>query len=263
MNNNKLSFQIEFDAKIERVDQYFELVFLLDELDEISFSEIGKLTDYQSLNDLSLLNLKFLGGIYKLDIDLKKILKANCYLILYNLIEGSLVSGISAIFDEINSHIPLLKYKDVNEKIKVAWFKYKHKQYNLKSSKPKPEIVQALEKIYNEEVFFEHEVEGVVKSGHEAYLDTVGREVSANIDEKNLQYFADLYGFQAPITSATEIGIVKDLRNKLAHGEISFSEAGRTNTIEDLVKIKNKVFIYLDELLKNIAKYIKDEDYKV
>lgn len=263
MSENKLNFQIEFDAKVARIDQYFELVFLLDELDILNFSDIDKISDETLLNELELSSLSSLDGAYPLDADLKKILKANCYLILYNLIEGSLASGISAIFDEINSCSPLLKYKDVNEKIKVAWFKYKHKQYSIKQSKPKKEVVSAIENIYNEDVLFEHEQEGITRSGYEAYIDEVGREVSANIDEKNLQYFAELYGFQAPSADATETGVVKDFRNKLAHGEISFSEAGRAKTTEDIIKIKNKVVIYLEELLQNIANYIKNEGYKI
>ena len=65
------------------------------------------------------------------------------------------------------------------------------------------------------------------------------------------------------IDTITEtMGRVKDYRNKLAHGELSFVEVGLSRSIQDLKKDHATVTKYLEEVVNNCVKYLDDKKYK-
>jgi len=47
----------------------------------------------------------------------------------------------------------------------------------------------------------------------------------------------------------------------LAQGFKSFKELGKNYTSQDLFKIKNRVIIYLKQILMNIKTYLENQDY--
>tara|TARA_R110002072_G_scaffold302978_1_gene490663 strand:+ start:89999 stop:90736 length:738 start_codon:yes stop_codon:yes gene_type:complete len=49
---------------------------------------------------------------------------------------------------------------------------------------------------------------------------------------------------------------VKDLRNKLAHGSISFEQSGENVTVQDLIDLKNRTVDYLREVVQSFKNYI-------
>ena len=58
-----------------------------------------------------------------------------------------------------------------------------------------------------------------------------------------------------------DLVIVKTIRNQLAHGEISFSDAA-DHSIENLIDIKRNIFMYLEFILLNINDFIEKEGFK-
>jgi DNA-binding phage protein len=50
-------------------------------------------------------------------------------------------------------------------------------------------------------------------------------------------------------------------RNDLDHGNKSFAEIGKDITVEELLKIKEEVTAYLEQILNNINQYITGQDY--
>ncbi|MCT7967126.1 MAE_28990/MAE_18760 family HEPN-like nuclease [Laspinema sp. D1] len=87
------------------VDKYFDLVDKVDEIDKLG-SGSGR-------------SIIFPTGPYTVDIELQKILKSHCYLLLYNLIESSIRNGIMAIHDAIE--IEQLTYQELHPKIQKLW----------------------------------------------------------------------------------------------------------------------------------------------
>jgi hypothetical protein len=57
--------------------------------------------------------------------------------------------------------------------------------------------------------------------------------------------------------------LVKYLRNKLAHGEISFSECGQGVTVVELREIKNRTASYLREVVEAFQAYIDSHKFLV
>ncbi len=56
---------------------------------------------------------------------------------------------------------------------------------------------------------------------------------------------------------------VKDRRNDLAHGTLSFAECGRDYTINDLEEIKNQAVTFLKGLLDGMKLYYDERQYTI
>ena len=56
---------------------------------------------------------------------------------------------------------------------------------------------------------------------------------------------------------------VKDRRNDLAHGTLSFAECGRDYSIEDLNDIKAETVLFLKGLLQGMKQYYDEKQYKL
>lgn len=57
------------------------------------------------------------------------------------------------------------------------------------------------------------------------------------------------------------LALVKQLRNRLAHGSISFAQCAEDVTVERLVELKNKTVDYLKEVVGCFASYIDSFEY--
>ena len=56
---------------------------------------------------------------------------------------------------------------------------------------------------------------------------------------------------------------VKDRRNDLAHGTLSFAECGRNYSIDDLGKIKDETVLFLQGLLAGMKQYYDGKQYQL
>ena len=56
--------------------------------------------------------------------------------------------------------------------------------------------------------------------------------------------------------------IIKDKRNKLAHGEFTFAEIGKNYTVQDIIQLKEETKSYLSQVLDKIQVYISNQNYK-
>ena len=90
---------------------------------------------------------------------------------------------------------------------------------------------------------------------------------SGNVDAKKIKEIADKYGFSHQTDSkftknGAKLVTVKEKRNDLAHGEISFQECGKDYTIQDIIAIKNEVIKYLEEILNNIEQFLLQDKHR-
>ena len=64
------------------------------------------------------------------NVDFLKILKANALIMIYNLVESSIMSGILEIYDELKNSG--YNYKDVRKEIQDIWFSFKFNQVSAR-----------------------------------------------------------------------------------------------------------------------------------
>lgn len=83
---------------------------------------------------------------------------------------------------------------------------------------------------------------------------------SGNLDSKEIRAVLSKYGILFE-EQATELQTIKNLRNKLAHGESTFEEVGRDLSVQQLEHMKNKTFDYMNKVIEKIEQYLQEEKY--
>lgn len=220
----------DFNTRVQEIDGYFKL------LDSI-------INQGAQLHYPTKKNQKFKN----FDEELIKVLKANSFLLLYNLIESSIKLSITEVYDSITSRTK--KYDDVTDQIRKIWISENYKNFKDKGT---DFIFHTINNITEDviEIKFKHE-----------------KVISGNIDGQKIREFSNNIGFSNTTHHRAKNGVklhqVKTQRNNLAHGAISFSECGRQYTYEDLLEIKQQVIIYLRGILNNIKTFIDDETFGI
>ncbi len=169
--------------------------------------------------------------------DLLRTSKASALLMLYNLMESSVTNAVEAIFDELERES--VSFDICREEVRIVVLG------NVKRHEPRKLLV-GLNSLATDII---------AKSFRKA------ETVSGNVDAKEIRRVARKYGFQEPTKRGERLLAVKTLRNDLAHGSKSFSEVGRTFTMEDILEITEEVVAYLTELIGNVAQYLSTKSY--
>jgi hypothetical protein len=175
--------------------------------------------------------------------DLLKVLKANSFLLLYNLIEFCIKSAIEEIHISMDRNN--IGFDEIKEGIRNNIFK------ELKNSLKEDDFTNNIQNISSYIIL--------------ACFDK-RKLFSGNVAAKEIKKIAGVYGFSTNTDkSKTRDGIelltVKNKRNDLAHGHYSFKECGKDYTIQDVKKIKNETIDYLTQILDNVEIYINNKEY--
>lgn len=226
--------KIEFEKRVLEIEQYFEYIAILD---NGKCSINGKTIDGASFEK-------------EINDDLVKILRANGFILLYNLVEATITKSIEALFATIYERE--VTFKNLSDNLKKLWIIQKSLPLNkgidaIGSNK----IIEIITKVVNE--IIENEIS-------QLEIDCV--KISGNVDAKKIRDIADKIGFERPSQDQGEdLVIIKDKRNKLAHGEFSFCEIGKDYSVRDMCKFKNSTINHLEEYIYKIEEYIQLNSY--
>lgn len=237
----------DFNTRVAEIEKYFEFIKHLEDDNRV-------LTNYDKSNSISI------------DDDHLKIFKANGFLLLYNLIESTMLNSVVSIFDEIK--VKGLSYNDLSEQVKKYWFKYKYKHdENMK-----------LETLYNK---FYIIVEDIVKNVTLELIDKL--EYGGSIDAQRIKNLAKSLGVvfvhhgYNKDTHGKALVEIKQKRNSLAHGNESFANVGKdityygNETVETtgivinsfgMKHFKDFTIEHLDKFIDSVETYIANETYK-
>lgn len=181
----------------------------------------------------------------------QKTLKATALLILYNLVEASLTRSIPKIYEAIESDD--LKFDQLAEELKKLWIK--NRARNLTTGPVSAEKVrEVLETVVSD-----------ILNNACAVIDTRSLNVSGNLDVRRIQKIAKEHGFLDKVKAVNNQGssllMVKEKRNALAHGVITFETCGRDFTITDLERFKTDVVTYMRKVVRSTRRHIDDRKY--
>ena len=218
-----------FNERIQEIDLYFE-----------------------ALKELDQGNTEHLDAPF-FDSEFIKILKANTLLMVYNLVESTVMGGILEIYDKLKQEG--LTYSDVRKEIKDIWFAYKFRQVYDQ---------QAHYNSYKDKAI---EIVNSILTGEIIDLDRKATAISGNLAAQQIRNVCHDHGICFTPAAGCRGGVVletlKDRRNDLAHGTLSFAECGRDYSIEDLVKIKEETVLFLRGLLNGMKQYYDGRQYKL
>ena len=231
----------DFYKKVREINRYFKLVKFLD--------------DKRHIAD------------FRITGELQAILKANCYLLLYNLVEGSIFEGINAIFIDINNRN--ISFDQLEDNYKRIWLEYKYqlvtKSRNQGDKKSEKVFGKKLQDILCDLGEFSilpyTNKEGEKFENYGSYVQLLGSsEFSGNLDARKIRELAEKYKFSVPY-ECDELLVVKNSRNKLAHGEKTFVEVGQEKPMLELIRINLCIIRYLRVTLRSVEQLIRDKNY--
>lgn len=224
---------IDFQERVEEIEEYLKLLTIL--------SHAGVQIHINRKRPKKVSNVAI------------KTMKASCFLMLYNLVESSIRGSMAALYEQMNSAGKPLNGFDSN--IKDIWI-----DQNFRNMEPFSTNQYSYRKLVRKMI------ESVLDSSS-LMLDVKQIDISGNLDARAIR---ELFG-KHKISTVThyralggaELKTVKDQRNSLAHGDISFADCGQQYTVSDIDNIKKQTVTYLRSSLKNVVKYIDRNEYAV
>ena len=220
------SVLLDFNTRVEEVNKYFHF------LKELT-AENTKLTVLEENGNQT---------IKPIDPKLVITLKANGFLLLYNLVESTMRNAIEAIFEELKSSgVPFDSLRI--EVKKIVLYNFKNRSLDNVHSRITNISTDIIKEGFNRRKLF-----------------------SGNVNREQIAKTAREYGFSCD-TDHTKtkhgenLDAVMEKRNDLAHGNKSFANVGRNVTIGDILQIKEEVVEYLRQILINIENYLENQEY--
>jgi hypothetical protein len=227
----------EFSRRIQEIDRYFSF------LKQVNDQRIKIQTETGSKN---------------LENQLAPTLRASAVLLLYNLLESTVIQTIDNIHIMISTKFSLT-YKEAIDELKKIWIEYQYN--NFKGTE------KGSEQIFNDLKFLENDIINIFSEkakNNTEYLHKVkGVAFSGKIDALQIKKFAKKYGFGVnKRVEGKNLVQIKNQRNALAHGELSFNECGNNYNYEQLLKLKKEAVLFLREFLNNVEKYLIKEEFR-
>lgn len=226
----------EFETKVEEINEYFSFIE--------TTTHLRLSTNHERI---------------QVSATVQNVLKANIFLLLYNLVESSFKNALEKICIQISSDE--LKYKDVTPEIKKMWIEKEYKNFeNLtipKHTQKSEVIMKKIDDIANDIIKIEF---------YRNPEKTKNDNISGNVDAREIKKINEKYGAKLdtePDIDTNSLLTVKSKRNNLAHGDETFSECGRDYTFEKLEKIKEESIVYMRFILSHIENFINVKKYKL
>lgn len=190
---------------------------------------------------------------YKIDNErFFKIMKSNFLLMLYNLIEASIINGILEIYDKLTED--KCSYKQLIKELQKLWTDYKiTKIYG-------PTVAINTYKTCIKKI-----IDIVIKNDSMSFkeFDKNILDINGNLDAKKIKKLCDSHKIRYKLDRKGEcLYQIKQKRNALAHGDDSFSDCAKDFTINDLREMKEEVFIFLENILDGMKNYYDNSLYK-
>jgi MAE_28990/MAE_18760-like HEPN len=221
-----------FEQRVAEADSYMELLSALEKQ-----SQAGRP------------RFRMEDGDYQISSTQQKILYSSVYIQLYNLVE----STISTCIEEVGSASAGRLPAHLQVEIQKEWIRRIARTHvELNSDK----------RLESAHLFFE-------QSFHPVEPFSIEKGGGGNWDDNSIEAIGKRLGVPIRVESAVyslikrkirddhgPLGLVKDLRNKLAHGEISFSECAEGVTVSQLRNITNITVDYMRGIVGNFVTYI-------
>lgn len=213
--------RIEYNKRLHEVEVYFKTLELL------------------NAGNCSIRCVDILGNESFTDIDseLSTILKANGFLLLYNLIESTIRMSIDAVINSM--HDSNVTFRSLSDKLRELWIRQEGKHAN------------------DDKIML---IANTVLDNHILTFKKDFINISGNIDAQEIRKILKRLG-STEISNGRCLKTIKDKRNHLAHGEFSFSEIGRDFTVNELISYKNSTKEYLVKVLDEIQSYLDNKKY--
>lgn len=198
---------------------------------------------------------------FKVDSDLLNTFYSTSYLLFYNSIESVITKIVGFVSQKIS--LENKKISDFKTEIQKIWLKD-----TLGLNDPNIAMNKRLSSALNIVSHFSEDI----------FTNLNIKKSTTNLDYKEIdRLFKNMaieYSLSTPLKNQLFSGFkddndhdklkkIKDIRNKLGHGDITFKDCGKNITIDELLIISDIVFKYLEEIEKHVKHYIDNKNYLI
>lgn len=167
-------------------------------------------------------------------------LKAQFLIVLYNIVESTVCDCLNSFYDSIADDN--LTFAELSDEMRTMWKNYLNRTSNPNSKKSDIELMDMA-------IRFESHAINISGSLDMRKIIDVFSKHGCKLDETNRYKYSNSFL------------IVKNKRNNLAHGDVSFSECGSNYMISDLQKIKDDILKGMQEVVTQAKEYINNRSY--
>jgi hypothetical protein len=177
-----------------------------------------------------------------------RILKSNFLLMLYNLVEACVVSGMLEIYESLKQSES--SYNELIDAIQQLWsnslIRNIYKSGGIQSS-------------YENTV---HEIISQVITEKPIFLNRSAFDAGGNFDAQKIKKLCDIHQIRY-VASDNDgcLKTVKEKRQHLAHGDESFGDCARDMTLSQLEHIKDEVIRFIKGILDGMKDYHDNKLY--
>lgn len=199
------------------------------------------------------------GAEHPISTQQQKILYSSVYLQLYNLVEATMTRCIDAVAEAAYAN-GSWRPGDLSESMRKEW-------------------VRVIARTHIELTAEHRLVSALAMCGHlVSELPVANFEIEkgggGNWDDNAIEAFSSRLGCSLQVSPAVysaakrkfrdelgPLGLVKRLRNRLAHGSISFSECSENESVANLVDLKTKTIDYMREVVRCFIQYLDRHEF--
>lgn len=199
------------------------------------------------------------GAEHPITTQQQRILYSSVYLQLYNLVEATMSRCIEAVAEAAKEN-SRWKPSDLSGALRREWVRGVARTHVDLTPEHRLECALRL---------CDHLVESLPIDAFD--IDKGG---GGNWDDFEIEAFSKRLGFKLvvsqPVYSAIKqpfrddlgpLALVRQLRNRLAHGAISFAQCAEDVTVGRLIDLKNRTVDYLNEVVSCFARYVESFEY--
>lgn len=231
-----------YNIRKQEIERFIEVIKFLQNKEMIRTDEGSEFDKFFHSNE----------GIQLSYQDFSNILKSNLSLMIYNIIEFTITNLVECIYDRIEKEE--LAYVDINGYLQKLWT-----ATALKFSK---------DPTANHTTFIKKSEDIIEKIISRSTITFRARDTlpGGNLDGIAITETMKKHGIFVNCNSDNYrpdiLKNIKDKRNDLAHGSVSFVEALRDSSIDEIAEKNFLVSQFLDELVENVAEYLDNNRYK-
>ncbi|MGE7469858.1 MAE_28990/MAE_18760 family HEPN-like nuclease [Bosea sp. NPDC003192] len=167
--------------------------------------------------------------------------RAGVFLVLYNLVEATTRNTIEAIHDRIATET--VPFEELSASLRREAMKRFRTRLDPEAHYGATDLARAFV--------------GIALEG--------GISLSGNVDARHIRELAEVYGFSHSAPSHTwggsDLVTVKNNRNNLAHGRVTFEDVGRDYGIEQIRGLSLRTLGYMRAILGNVTQFLDERRY--
>ena len=168
-------------------------------------------------------------------------LKALFLMVLYNIVESTVCDCLNSFYDSIADDE--LTFADLSDEMRTMW-----KNYLKRTSSP--DFQKSDTELMDMPIHFKSLAINISGSLDIRKVIDVFSKHGCNLDETNRDKYSNSFL------------VVRNKRNNLAHGNVSFSECGSNYLVSDLKKFKEDILDGMQEVVAQSKDYIFNNKYR-